>query len=156
GFASLFIASAGAPGFAAAILSALALAFGVHLLPETLRTGTSSRVRRLFDWQGVQRVLGMPTIGVLVLSFFLATFAFGSLESTLAFVNKLLLTGQGERHEEIAREALKTTERKNFLVFAYVGLVLLLVQGYFYRKYVRRVGEVRFMRWGVLLMAAGL
>jgi MFS family permease len=156
GFASLFVDSAGAPGFAAAILSALALTFGIRLLPETLRTGTSSRVRRLFDWHGFQRVLGMPTIGVLVLSFFLATFAFGSLESTLAFVNKLLLTGQVERHEEITREALKTTERKNFLIFAYVGVVLLLVQGYFYRKYVRRVGEVRFMRWGVLLMAAGL
>jgi hypothetical protein len=101
-------------------------------------------------------VLRTPTVGVLVVSFFMATFAFGSLESTLAFVNKLLLTGNVERNEAITREALKTTERKNFLVFAYVGAVLLLVQGYFYRKFVRRVGEVRFMRWGVLLMAVGL
>src|SRR5262249_29197266 len=65
-------------------------------------------------------------------------------------------TGQVDRHEMITREAMRTTERKNFLVFAYVGVVLLLVQGYFYRKLVRRVGEVRFLRLGVLLMAIGL
>jgi MFS family permease len=156
GFASLFVDSAGAPGFAAALLSAIALGLGFRLMPETLRTGVSAGRRRLFDRHGFLRVLRTPTVGLLVLSFFLATFAFGSLESTLAFVNKLLLTGQVERHESITREAMRTTERKNFLVFAYIGLVLLVMQGYFYRKFVRRVGEVHFLRWGVLLMAIGL
>jgi MFS family permease len=156
GFASLFVDTPGAPGFAASVLSVLALLLGLWLLPETLRTGVGAGRRRLFDWHGLLRVLRMPTIGVLVLSFFLATFAFGSLESTLAFVNKLLLTGSVERGETITRAALKTTERKNFLVFAYIGLVLLLVQGFFYRRLVRRVGELRFLRYGVLLMALGL
>src|SRR5262249_16779778 len=71
GFASLFVDSAGAPGFAAALLSAIALALGLALLPETLRTGVSAGRRRLFDWRESQRVLRMPTVGVLVLSFFL-------------------------------------------------------------------------------------
>jgi DHA1 family tetracycline resistance protein-like MFS transporter len=156
GFASLFVESAGAPGFAAAILSCTALVLGALLLPETLRPGVRAGRRRLFDWQSIRRVLLMPTIGLLVLSFFLATLAFGSLESTLALVNKLLLTGQVERNETITREALKTTERSNFLVFAYVGFVLMLIQGFVYRRFVQRVGEVRFLRLGVLLMALGL
>src|SRR5262249_1538871 len=141
GFASLFVESAGAPGFAAAFLSCVALVLGVVLLPETLRTGVRAGRRRLFDWQGFLKVLRTPTVGILVVAFFLATFAFGSLESTLALVNKLLLTGQVEAHQEISREALKTTERSNFLIFAYVGFILMLVQGLIYRRLVRRVGE---------------
>ena len=54
------------------------------------------------------------------------------------------------------REALRTTERWNFLVFAYVGLVLMLVQGLLYRRLVQRVGEVRFLQLGIVLMALGL
>jgi MFS family permease len=156
GFLSLFVDSPGAPGFGAAVLSALALLLGIFLLPETLQPGVRVGRRQLFDWHGTLRVLQMPTVGILVLSFFLATFAFGGLESTLALVNKLLLTGHVERDVRLTREALKTTERSNFLIFAYVGFVLMLVQGFVYRRLVQRVGEVRFLRLGILLMALGL
>jgi len=37
-------------------------------------------------------------------------------------------------------------DRKNFLIFAYIGVVLMVVQGGIYRRMVRKVGEVRFMR----------
>jgi MFS family permease len=154
GFASLFVDAAGAPGFAAAVLSGLALALGIRLLPETLRPGVSAGRRRFFDWLGFRNVLATPTVGLLVLAFFLATFAFGSLESTLALVNKLLLTGAVE-HRELSLTQLKKSEGSNFLVFAYVGLVLVIVQ-LIYRRLVSRVGEVRFLRSGVLLMALGL
>jgi MFS family permease len=156
GFASLFVDVAGAPGFAAAALSLIALVLAVARLPETLRAGVSAGRRRLLDWHGLYNVLHMPSIGILVITFFLATFAFGSLESTLALVNKLLLTGSVERQVEVSREALMTTERKNFLVFAYVGLILVVTQGFLYRRLVKRVGEVRFLRLGLVLMAVGL
>jgi fucose permease len=54
------------------------------------------------------------------------------------------------------RAALRTTERINFLGFAYVGFVLMLAQGFLYRRLVNRVGETSFMRVGILLMALGL
>jgi MFS family permease len=161
GFASLFVPYAGAPGFMAAALSLGAFVLGLLLLPETRRaeTGQSLR-RRVFDWEGTKRVLATPSIGILVLTFFLATVAFGGLESTLALVNRLLITGEElsreARQQLLTREAARTTERANFLVFAYVGFVLMLTQGFFYRRFAARVGEVRFMRTGVALMIVGL
>jgi hypothetical protein len=101
-----------------------------------------------------------PTIGPLILTFFLATFAFGAMESTLSLVNRILITGKEVERDDMLRskEALKESdvERKNFLIFAYVGVVLMLVQGGIYRRMVKRVGEVRFMRLGIVLMVLGL
>jgi MFS family permease len=50
----------------------------------------------------------------------------------------------------------ETVERINFLIFAYVGLVLMLMQGLVYRRLVHRFGEVRFLRAGLVFMALGL
>ncbi len=156
GFASLFVDMAGAPGYAAATLSAVACILAVRLLPETLRGGAPLVERRRFNWHGIRTAFTTPTVGLLIVTFFLATFAFGGLESTLALVNKYLLTGAVERNERITREALKTVESRNFLIFAYIGLVLMLVQGLIYRRLVQRVGEVRFLRLGVVCMIVGL
>src|SRR5207244_6564875 len=89
---------------------------------------------------------------------FLATVAFGSLESTLALMNQYLLTGGGKvmRVTEMSEEQLDDVFKKSSLIFAYVGLTLMLVQGLLYRRLVARVGEVRFMRGGTLLMLLGL
>src|SRR5262249_45735009 len=151
GFASLFVKSEGAPGFAAAILSLAALVLALRLLPETRRPGNPSG-RRWLDWRGLYQALRTPTVGLLIITFFLATFAFGGLESTLALINRVLLEGEVTKRVELTREALKVSpvEQKNFLVFAYVGLVLVLVQGFLYRRLVQKVGEVRFMRAGIV------
>lgn len=157
GFGSLFLPFDGAPGYLAAVLSLLALLLGMARFKETLRIGSSPQGlrRNWFDWQGFRKVLRTPAVGILVVTFFLATFAFGGLESTLALANKFLLTGEVVK-QELTREAARTTERENFLVFAYVGLVLMLVQGFLYRRLVARLGEVWFMRVGTLLMSVGL
>src|SRR5262249_36562896 len=126
-----------------------------RMLPETLHTGGPSARRRWFDPQGLRTALRSPTVGLLILTFFLATLAFGFLESTLSLVNKFLLLGRDETRE-LTREAARTTDRINFLVFAYVGFVLMLIQGLIYRRLVARVGEVPFMRLGTALMALGM
>jgi MFS transporter, DHA1 family, tetracycline resistance protein len=157
GYASLFVDAAAAPGAAAALLSLAALLLAWKKLPETLQTGTPPAGRR--GWLNVARlweVLRMPSVGILVATFFLATFAFGSLESTLALVSKYLLTGRVEEARVLTREELRGTDQMIFLVFAYVGLVLMLIQGLVYRRLVGRVGEVRFLRLGLLLMTLGL
>jgi MFS family permease len=156
GFSSLFIDRAGAPGFMAAAISLVAFVLAVRLLPETLRTTTTGLRRNWLDWRSMQEVLRTPSIGILIITFFLATFAFGGLESTLAVLNKALLQEKITELKELTREALKTTERSNFLIFAYVGLVLMVVQGVFYRRLAGKVSEVTFMRIGSGLMALGL
>jgi len=156
GFASLFVPTPGAPGYAAAAFSLIALILAVRLLPETLPPGADLRPRRWIDWGGLQTALRIPSVGILIFIFFLATFAFGSLESTLALVNKLLLNPRADLHAELTLEAAKTsTERKNFLVFAYVGLVLVLAN-MAYRRLVKRKVEVLFLKIGSIFMGLGL
>lgn len=157
GFGSLFLPVAGAPGFLAAGLSLVALMLALALLPETRRADPTGLRRRIFDGRSTINVLRTPSVGLLVGTFFLTTLAFGSLESTLSLLNQYLLNPTaGLNLEPPTRELALATERKNFLVFTYVGFVLALVQGFFYRRLVQRVGEVRFLQVGVLLMAMGL
>ena len=71
-------------------------------------------------------------------------------------MNKLLLNPSADPHVELSKEALRTTGQKSFLVFAYVGLILMIAQGFIYRRLVNKVGEVKFLRIGALLMTFGL
>jgi MFS family permease len=145
-------------------LGAFFLAF--FLLPETLRGDTTGLRRGWLDWGSMRRVLRTPDIGLLVATFSFATIAFGGLESTLSLLNQYLLDPPSQNEttaptatplpQNDAADTPKRTEKTNFLVFADIGLVLMLTQGFFYRRFVQRVGEVRFMRAGVALMALGL
>jgi MFS transporter, DHA1 family, tetracycline resistance protein len=156
--ASLFVPAKGAPGFAAAAFSLIALLLALAFFRETLRAGVTGLRRRLLDWRGLLSALRTPTIGLLIVTFFLATLAFAGLESSLALVNVILLNPDVEVTREAAERALLSPEllQKNLLVFAYVGFVLMLAQGVLYRRLVRRVGEVPFLRVGVALMSVGL
>jgi MFS family permease len=194
GFGSLFIPvqgvpgqpaaglSAGAvegmPGYLASSLSAVALLVGFFQLPETLRNNDRAERRSwIANLRAIPGVLRLPSVGLLVLTFFLAVIAFANFESTLALLNKALLMPEangpavgspgdapstsgtnaaGSAVQLSKRQALKTTEKINFLGFAYVGFVLMMAQGFVYRRFVSRVGEIRFMRLGLLLMALGL
>lgn len=131
----------GAPGFAAAGLSLVSCILGMVLLPETWRPGSTSGHRRWLDWRGVQTALRTPIVGLLILIFFLATFAFGNFEATLSLVTK---------------ETFDLPADENYLLFAYVGLVLMLAQGLLYRRLALRVHETTFMKAGLVLMIAGL
>jgi MFS family permease len=145
GFLALWLdpEAKGGPGYLAAGLSLIAFLLGVALLPETRRPGAVSHARRRWlDREGLRAALSVPAVGVLILTFFLSTVAFANFEPTVA----LLTTG----------DTLRLGDRNNFLVFAYVGLVLGLAQGGLYRPLARRVREVTFMIAGSLLMAVGL
>jgi MFS family permease len=156
-YTSFFIPSKAAPGAAAALLSLIALVLAVVLLPETLRTGVTAGRRHWLRLGVTLEVLRMPVVGALVLTFFMATLAFGSLESTLALMNQFLLSaGEVKRMDQLTDEQLEQIIRKSSLIFAYVGFILMLVQGLIYRRFVNRVGEVRFMQVGVALMLVGL
>jgi MFS family permease len=142
GALTLFPQERGGPGYAAAAFSLIALLLGLQLMPETLRPGTPPRHRGWLNLSGLRTALSTPSVGVLIVTFFLSTLAFASFEPTLA-----LLT----------QDVLNYGETLNFLVFAYVGLVLALAQGLLYRRLARRgVSEISFMIMGTVLMALGL
>jgi DHA1 family tetracycline resistance protein-like MFS transporter len=133
----------GAPGFAAAGLSLLALLLGIVLLPETLRPGSEAVAhRRLLNWHALQGALRTPGVGLLIIMFFLATFAFANFESTLSLLTE---------------NALGLPEQSNFYVFAYIGFMLMLAQGGFYQMLARRgVGEITFITLGLVFLLLGM
>ena len=47
-------------------------------------------------------------------------------------------------------------ETNSFLVFAYIGFVLVLTQGFFYRRMAKRLNEVTLMGIGIFFMACGV
>ncbi|MHB1425346.1 MAG: MFS transporter [Gemmataceae bacterium] len=144
GFASLFWFPEhhGVIGYSAAGLSLIALLLGIVLLPETRHFEEAPPLqRRWLDWRAMRDVLSQPALAPVVLVFFLATFGFGSFEPTLALLIK---------------DSLGLDERDSFLVFAYVGLVLVMTQGFLYRRLANRLSEVTFMALGIVFMALGL
>src|SRR4029079_15814542 len=107
---------------------------------ETPRPDAPPPRAHWFNFRRLWSTLQTPTVGRLVLTFFLATLGFAGFEGTLALLNKEL--GYGEQ--------------TNYWIFAYVGFVLMLTQGFLYRRLVKTYHEVALMRLGVGFMFLGL
>jgi DHA1 family tetracycline resistance protein-like MFS transporter len=128
------------PGYLASGLSAVALLGAVFKLPESLRPGSMPSGRSWLHFGELSRAMRKPAIGPLLLTMFLTTFAFAQFESTLS-----LLT-----------EELGMSEKDNFYVFTYLGVMLTLAQGLFVRRLLPRVGEYRCAQFGAGLLMFGL
>ena len=141
GALALFPNDPGATGYVAAGLSLLALLLGLKKMPETRSLRSMPIDRKWLDFGAMRAALARPVVGPVVLTFFLATLGFGAFETTLAMMN---------------RDILGLPKSRNFLMFAYVGFVLMLTQGVLYRRLAKRVTEVTFMIIGIVLMGGGV
>ncbi len=128
------------PGAMASVLSLAALVLAALIFKETLKPGPKPP-RYLFSLHRTLEVLRMPSVGPLVLIYFLTIFGFANFEGTLSLFTK---------------DAFHLSNRDNYLVFAYVGAVLMVAQGGIYRPLAGRRSEEFLMKLGVLLMLAGL
>jgi len=137
----LFPNQHGGPGYLAAFLSLIALIIAYRKMPETLPPGGVQVKRSLLDMKGLYQTLQTPTVGLLVLAFFLTTFGFANFEGTLS-----LLT----------LEVFHFSDRGNYLMFAYIGFVLTVTQGFIYRRLVKKMHEAKLMRIGIVAMFVGL
>lgn len=128
-----------AVGVLASALSAVAFLFASVVFRET-RDPANRAGKEFFSVSRSARVLAIPAVGSLVLIYFLSIFSFANFEATLA---------------RLTEEAFGMSDDDNFLVFAGIGLVLMLAGGS-YRPLAKRVPETRLLTVGLLLMAAGL
>jgi len=126
-------------GALASGLSEVALLIALAIFKET-RNPNNKAGRDFFNVRRTAEVLRMPTVGTLILIYFLAIFAFANFEATLALLTEA---------------AFGMTDRDNFLVFATVGAVL-TVAGGAYRPIVKKQPEAKLLRVGVVLMIVGL
>jgi len=126
-------------GAIASALSLVALVIAATVFRETRPPqGVPERPR-----SGLGRmatVLSMPGVGTLVLVYFLAIVAFAGFESTVA---------------RLTRTAFGMDDHDNFLVFAFIG-AMLLVAGGCYRPLAKRFAERRLLGGGVLLVLVGI
>lgn len=126
-------------GAIASALSLVALVIAATVFRETRpEGGTAPRDRA--GRSRMAAVLATPVVGTLVLVYFLAIVAFAGFESTLA---------------RITLSAFGMSDRDNFLVFAFIGAMLLLAGGA-YRPLAKRYPEIRLLAGGVALVAAGM
>jgi MFS family permease len=135
-------APSAAPGFVAAGLSFLAFCSALFVLKESLRRDIKPQERQWWHFKSFKTALSVPTMGMLVLTFFVATFAFANFEPTLARLTK--------------EKGFEFSDRDNFYLFAYVGFSLSLAQGLFVRRLLPVVGEVAMVIAGTVLMCVGL
>ncbi|WP_339728302.1 MFS transporter [uncultured Gimesia sp.] len=132
-----------APGYVACVLSGMAALLSIFKLPESLNKQTSKSLAKRHHWFDVssfRHALSRPRIGLILLTSFLTTFAFAQFESTLS-----LLT-----------QELGFAARSNFFIFAYIGFILTLSQGFLVRRLIPKVGEYRMGLAGIILMVIGL
>jgi MFS family permease len=126
-------------GALASGLSLIALVTALAVFKET-RVPSNKAGKDFFSLTRTAEVLKMPTVGTLVLIYFLAIFAFSNFEATLALLTK---------------SAFGMTDRDNFLVFATVGGVLIFAGGA-YRPIVKKRSEGALLKFGVGAMMLGL
>jgi MFS transporter, DHA1 family, tetracycline resistance protein len=146
GFSFRLLGDAG-PGIIASAFCALNLILAFFILAESWAPSAhtdAARRPRVEQWQ---HTLRQPTIGLLIVIFFLATFCFTCFEITLGLV--------------IARNfqlGIKTPESISVAgwLFMYCGLISAVVQGGPIGKLVRKFGEPKLIAVSLILTAVGL
>jgi len=127
------------PGLFAAALSATALVWALLALPETRPAGGRA-ARSAVPLQGVARAFSRPAVASLLVLGAVSTTAFAGLEATFA----LFLSARFDASPSGVAWA-----------FVGVGVAAALVQGGLIRPLVRRLGELRLVTAGAVLLLLG-
>ena len=127
----------------AAALSGINFLFALLWLPESLsrEVRERSQSRPWIDPAGFGRLWRNPPLRGLMVLFFLVMFCFSVFEATLALY---------------CLRRLRFDEHRTSLLFVFVGVVLVVVQGGLLGRLIRRFGERRLILGGIALMALGL
>lgn len=135
------------PGWLAAVLCTLNFLLALAILGESRRPGTIPQETRP-HWAQYLHTLRTPRVGLLVMVFFLATFAFSCFESTLPLVVSdnfaLDLTHDGRAAATVV------------YLFAYCGILGALLQGTAVGRLVAWLGEVRLVVGSLVCTACSL
>ncbi|MDJ0522117.1 MAG: MFS transporter [Planctomycetota bacterium] len=129
-----------APGFIAAAFSLIAFLYCLRNLPEPERHVAAGR-RTWFDVASFRKALGVATVPLLLLLGFLTITCFALMESTLGLLGK---------------QVHKLDYYEIGLLFTWLGFCSAIAQGMIVRRYMMRVGEVRFVLIGAVMLAAGM
>ena len=109
------------PGFAAAILSAIAFAMAVFLLPESNRSRLANARRKIFDIDALRLAMTTPRVLFILLAIAICIFAFANLETTFSMVLK--------GSKDFQSSPFEFSWRDICLTYAFIGFMVAFVQG---------------------------
>jgi multidrug resistance protein len=132
----------GVPAFVAAGLAFANFVFAWFKLPESLPPEARGQVvARGFSLERLRQATGVPGMPVLMIIYFFTVFAFATMEATFP-----LLT----------LHYFGFTEVQNGYVFAYLGVLIVILQGGLVGRLAKRFGEKALVVAGAVLLAIGL
>lgn len=119
-------------------LNALNLVLAFFMLPETLNKSEANKPRKLGRMESLTFVFKQPLLRSLFLVFLLISLSMALME-VMVF--------------PFVQDRFQWTYRVASLSFAYVGVVMVLTQGYFIRKWIPKFGEKKTLYFGLVAMA---
>jgi len=132
----------GVPAFFASGLALSNCLAAYFLLPESLSSqGQTFTSRRGLNFAAIHRGLRHPELGMFLGCFFISTFAFANLESTFALMTQ---------------RKFSLDARHNGYLFAYIGVLITIMQGVLIGRLVRKFGERKLVVIGLFSMIFGL
>lgn len=132
-----------APAFVAAAFSLLSIVLSLRMIEESHPADKHSTDKResVFTLTAMFKALTHPGIGLLLLLIFAQQIAFGGFEQLLSLftLSRLGMSASG-----------------NAILFVFVGIVVVMVQGYYIGKWSRRLGDRKLIFLGLGLLTLGL
>ncbi len=132
------------PAFVAAFFSFVSILLTSFLLKETLTPESRAAhltSKREISLRAFWDAMNKPLVGFLLVLMFVQQFAFGGFEQLLSL---------------FTLNRLGMNAANNSILFVYVGIIIVAVQGYFIGKWSRKFGDIWLVRLGLVLMATGL
>ena len=135
------------PGYAAAILSAIALGLAAFLLPESKHAASEAAGKKIFDAQAFRVAMSVPSVALILVALFVCIFSFGNFETTLS----MLIKGG----EKVSDSPFEFSWRGICLTYAFIGFTLALVQGGVVRRLAGRISEGTLAATGAFIEVLG-
>lgn len=132
------------PAFVAAGFSLISILLTVFWFKETLpadKRGQARSQQKGSVWSNIGRALRQPLVGVLLILMFFQQLIFGGFENLISLftLNRLGINASG-----------------NAVIFIFVGILIVMVQGKYIGPWSRKYGERKLILAGLLLLAVGL
>jgi MFS transporter, DHA1 family, tetracycline resistance protein len=130
------------PAFAAAGIAFVNTIYGILILPESLPPEKRSQHKPTLNFiSQLQIVFNIQNIRLLLLSVFFLNFAFAGLQTNFPL---------------FSNARFDWDPRQNGILFAFVGMVSVFVQGFLFGRLQPKVGEVRLSLIGLVFLSLGM
>lgn len=127
------------PAVAASVICFLNFLSAIRWLPESRVPGSSTPSHGM-RMQRVLQAFRTPVLNVLILLLFINTFALAHVEAFLFL---------------FVQEKFQWTQTQASYGFAYIGVIMVITQGYLIRKFLPRIGERKMLVIGLALSMIG-